>query len=237
MVGVDFGFATIDTHHASSSSYFNEQGKSVYDYELKHGATFEVKANLNGTCLTVPAFNAARLLMEQCIAARAGNAAIYNVGHGAKIDGAKALPHLPDIPDNSAPLSVIKLPAIKHSVIDKHFSLLATEDTASFLEDTLALASQFCRSLLTLWSTPAATENEPQNTQHILLEQEKLLNALKLQSRVAFELFNGNCRYFGMVCHRYAKTSEASALMPAFTEHWCLLLQHYLTELQPALRT
>lgn len=242
LVGVDFGFATIDTHHASSSNYFNEQGKSVYDYELQHGATFEVQANLNGTCLTVPAFNAARLLMEQCLAAQAGNAIVYNVGDGAKIEGAKALHCLPDIIDNSTQLAVVKLtvitPAfIKTSVIDKHFSLLTSEDTASFIDDTLVLANQFCRSLLALWSTPTQIDCAPQQTLRILAEQDQLLQALKIQSRVVFELFNGSCRYFSMLCHRYAKCSAASTLIPGFTEHWRLLLQHYFTDLQQALRT
>lgn len=242
LVGVDFGFATIDTHHASSSNYFNEQGKSVYDYELQHGATFEVQANLNGTCLTVPAFNAARLLMEQCLAAQAGNAIVYNVGDGAKIEGAKALHCLPDIIENSTQLAVIKptviTPAfIKTSVIDKHFSLLTSEDTVNFIDDTLVLANQFCRSLLALWSTPTQIDCEPQHTLRILAEQDQLLQALKIQSRVVFELFNGSCRYFSMLCHRYAKSSAASKLIPGFTEHWRLLLQHYFKDLQQALRT
>ncbi|WP_419570964.1 6-hydroxymethylpterin diphosphokinase MptE-like protein [Rheinheimera sp.] len=237
LVGVDFGFATIDTHHASSSNYFNEQGKSVYDYELQHGATFEVQANLNGACLTVPAFNTARLLMEQCLAAWAGNAIVYNVGHGAKIEGTKTLPCLPDILNNSA-LPAVKNPTvIKTSVIDKHFSLLTSEDTVNFIDDTLVLANQFCRSLLALWSTPTQIDCAPQQTLRILAEQDQLLQALKIQSRVVFELFNGSCRYFSMLCHRYAKCSAASTLIPGFTEHWRLLLQHYFTDLQQALRT
>lgn len=237
LVGVDFGFATIDTHHASSSNYFNEQGKSVYDYELQHGATFQVQANLNGACLTVPAFNTARLLMEQCLAAWAGNAIVYNVGHGAKIEGTKTLPCLPDILNNSA-LPAVKNPTvIKTSVIDKHFRLLTSDDTVNFIDDTLVLANQFCRSLLALWSTPTQIDCAPQHTLRILAEQDQLLQALKIQSRVVFELFNGSCRYFSMLCHRYAKCSVASTLIPSFTEHWCLLLQHYFTELQRALRT
>ncbi|CAM5207433.1 6-hydroxymethylpterin diphosphokinase MptE-like protein [Alishewanella longhuensis] len=210
LVGVDFGFTTIDTHHASSSNYFNEQGESVYDYELKHGATFEVQANLNSTCLTVPAFNAARLLMEQCLAAQSDNTIVYNVGHGAKIEGAKALHCLPDVIDNRTKLAVVKpnviTPAfIKTSAIDEHFSLLTSEDTANFIDDTLVLANQFCRSLLALWSTPTSTDCELRHTLRALVEQDQLLQALKIQSKVVFELFDGSCRYFSMLCHRYAK--------------------------------
>lgn len=240
LVGVDFGFATIDTHHASSSNYFNEKGESVYDYELQHGATFEVQANLNGTCLTVPAFNAARLLMEQCLAAQARNAIVYNVGDGAKIEGAKALHCLPDVIENSTQLAVVKptviTPAfIKTAVIDKHFNLLTSEDTTSFVGDTLDFANQFCLALLALWSTPTPIKYELQHTMRILAEQEQLLQALKIQSKVTFDFFNGSCRYFSMLCHRYAKSSAASTLIPDFIEHWRLLLQHYLTDMQQAL--
>lgn len=228
LVGVDFGFPAIDAHHARSSSYFNEKGNSVYDFELRHGATFEVETNLNGTCLTVPAFNTARLLMEKCIAIKTDNTAIYNVGFGAKIKGAQSLQYLPDNFLNSS----------SASVIDQHYALITTEHTASVVECTLTLAKQFCTSLLILWSTTKAGANsEPEHTLDKLMQQQKLLDKLKISSVEGFELFNGSCRYFSMLCHRYAKTSEAAALMASFTEHWCLLLQHYLTELQLRTRT
>lgn len=232
LVGVDFGFENIDSHHARSSNYFNEQGKSAYDYELQHGASFEVKANLDGSCLTVPAFNAARLLMQQCLANKAGNSKVYNIGHGAKIDGAQPLPCLPEnIFHSTQPILLDNL------VIEQHFRQLTAIDTSILINDTLVLANEFCCSLLALWSPDEeAPISEPQQLLLLLSKQKQLLETLKLKSEVVFDLFNGSCRYFSMLCHRYVKSETAEQLIRGFTENWFLLLQNYSTQLREALK-
>lgn len=224
LLGVDFGFPSIDAHHASSSSYFNAQGQSAYDYELRHGATFKVAANIGSDCLTVPAFNAARLLMEQCIAAKAGNAELFNVGSGAKISGTLPLQRLPDS------LSICH-PAVSLTQCYCHLPQLDSKNTLNHLLDS---AYQFNQQLLALWTTALHSQHKPDDTLATLTRQEQLLASIKIASPLTFELFDGSCRYLSMFCLRYAKTKQATELLPEFATHWFSLLQHYQQTLQIA---
>lgn len=232
LVGVDFGFPSIDEHHAHSSYYFNEKGKSVYDYELQHGATMQVASNLDGIYLTVPAFNAARILMEQCIAKRKDDTKIYNVGDGAKITGTETLITLPDFQDSFFPTS-----DQARVILEQHFTLTSTTATKLFLDKTLIISEHFCRQLLTLWSSTEKVNNELSLYVELLAQQEQLLAMLQQQSQASFELFNGSCRYFSMLCYRYLKTSEAMTLIPHFVNCWHLLLSHFAKKLDNALHT
>lgn len=225
LVGVDFGFLNIDTHHAKSSSYFNAQGSSVYDYELQHGATFEVPGNISNTCLTVPAFNAARLLMESCIATKQDGQHIYNIGDGAKIVGCKVLPHLPE---------QLQKPQLQKSNLHTHYQQLHTQRNALF--DILTASSHFCTSLITLWEdNKSGLINSTSSLQHKLAKQADVLALLEKHSPESFLLFNGSCRYFQTLCFRYTKLANNAELLAHFSTCWLALLAHYQNEINKAL--
>lgn len=228
LVGVDFGFNTLNEHHASSSDYFNDQGKSIYDYELHHGATIEVPSNLNGVCLTIPVFNSARLLMEKCIAKNKLNANIYNVGDGAKIEGTDTLISLKNLQLRNT------LEKSKER-IENCFSLFVSIASDNLLKETLTLSDIYCKKLLSIWTNKELIQHDPSYVLTLLAQQEQLLTELQFQSQAGFEMLNGSCRYFSMLCYRYVKTNEASLLIKYFTEQWSELLKQYSKKLTTVL--
>lgn len=227
LVGVDFGFLSIDEHHTKSSSYFNAQGASVYDYELKHGATFTVPGNLSSTCLSVSAFNAARLLMEDCLTKKNIEQRVYNIGDGAKISGCIALVELPKQLNNVA--------HIKTEHLHSHYLNMPNRSTNAMVH-VLTPSLAFCITLISLWDKPHTEQIDTiEAIKNKLTQQRRVLRDLEAKSPESFQLFNGSCRYFQTVVNRYIKTDNAALLLNHFTALWLALLKHYQAEISRAL--
>ncbi|MGI5310126.1 6-hydroxymethylpterin diphosphokinase MptE-like protein [Rheinheimera sp. WS51] len=91
LFGVDLGYIDVDNHHSQFSAYYDQQGKSVYNYRQEHGDGIEVSGNFRPTVLTKVEFDVSRQIMEQTIAAFKSQVEVYNCSDGAKIKGAITL--------------------------------------------------------------------------------------------------------------------------------------------------
>ena len=91
LFGVDLGFHDVRKHHSSHSSYYDEAGEEVYDYQGQHGGGLPVKGNFSDTVFTKPEFDVSRKLLGQAISQAGHKVEVYNCSNGSLITGATPL--------------------------------------------------------------------------------------------------------------------------------------------------
>ncbi len=223
LVGVDFGFLSLDEHHARSSSYFSGKGESIYDYELVHGATFKVEGNTTDSCLTVPAFNVARELMEQALADKNNKSEVINIGIGAKIQGAKTLLSLNQLEINQTNRS-------DKNGFCKSFAYLPCKEAKITVEETIKQLVQTIPQLISIWEKKSILDSSTEGKLHRISDQRELINNLINLSEQSYQCLDGSIRYFESVFLRYVKLKLENTVLEKMTEHWLYYLKAILLE-------
>ncbi|MFQ3220572.1 MAG: hypothetical protein ACI8R9_000163 [Paraglaciecola sp.] len=89
LVGVDLGFSDQEKHHSKQSGYYDNNGKSIYNYSEKDNTSLIVPGNFRQKVFTKQEFKIAKMVMEQSI--KATSVECYNTSDGAKISGSMPL--------------------------------------------------------------------------------------------------------------------------------------------------
>ncbi|TMO86759.1 motility associated factor glycosyltransferase family protein [Pseudoalteromonas ruthenica] len=204
LFGVDNGYSLSGKTHSSLSIYNDDKHKSCF--KVLDGAKIRFDGNLQHDVMATPLMAMSKASFERLIMQLGNHIKIYNVGEGAKLEGAMAVEE-----QSLVPLSVpLDKSALVEGIKSNYFEALEFDDIEQSMGfDELA---SLCDYLIEIGQRPYATRDE---AQAILKAQQRVVFAYKASKyRHLFHLIKGTLLYFHcpMVSLLYYFEDEAATL-------------------------
>lgn len=225
LIGIDLGYADVNYHHSKSSAYYNENGKSLYDYQQVHGGGLPVPGNFLPLVFTKPEFDVSRRILEKTLASSKKKHEVYNCSNGVRINGT-----IPLLPDN---ILLMPLSGDKETLLQDFISNAYFQADQRLAEKIFSLLDRsLFQKTITDWLNLLQNVQTIEQAKHLIRQQwQFVLNTTQQLGNPAFILLYGSTNYFSAVLLKLVGVydDKTEDVLQAFNQVLAIW-REYLTE-------